>query len=140
VGPGRGAAAAAREWSLTVALILFAAPLSEDIHFVALLLPLAFLADRAARGVATARWRALAIVACAIFILPLVDLGERFANGAPGQLVVTAIYLGGLVLVGLALATLPRERERERRPLTGAAPATVRSAWPERANLGDRPA
>lgn len=139
VGPGRGTAAAAREWSLTVALILFAAPLSEDIHFVALLLPLAFLADRAARGVATARWRVLAIAACAVFIPPLVDLGERVASGAPARLGVTAIYLGGLVLVGLALATLPREREHERRPLANAAPTAARSAWSERANLGDRP-
>ncbi len=109
VGPGATPATAAREWSLTIALILFAAPLSEDVHFVGLLLPLAFLADRAARGAATARWRALAVAACLVFVLPLVELGERFGASAPARLAVGAIPLGGLLLAGAALATLPRE-------------------------------
>ena len=108
VGSGRDGERAVPEWSLTAALILFAAPLSEDIHFVGILLPLALLADRLARGAATARWRALAIVACLIFILPLVEWGERVATGTVPRLLVTAIYLGGLILVGAALATTPR--------------------------------
>lgn len=138
VGPEEVSPTAARAWSLTVALILFAAPLSEDIHFVGLLLPLAFLADQVARGAATARWRALAIAACLTFILPLVEFGERLGAGDSVRLAVSAIYLGGLLLVGVALTTLPREAVRQ--PSTSPVPPRGQSAWPERASLGDRPA
>ncbi len=137
VSARRETANATLEWSLTAAVILFAAPLSEDIHFVALLLPLAFLADRIARGEATARWRALALAACLVFVLPLVDLGERLGGGELARLFTSAIYLCGLIGVGLALGTGPRVAAARVRV---ASPTVVTIARPERAALGNRPA
>lgn len=134
----RESANATLEWSLTAAVILFAAPLSEDIHFVALLLPLAFLADRIARGQATARWRAGALAACLVFVLPLVDLGERLGGSELARLLTSAIYLCGLIGVGLALGTWPRVVATAKARV--ASPTVVTIARPERAALGNRPA
>jgi hypothetical protein len=134
----REAANATLEWSLTVAVILFAAPLSEDIHFVGLLLPLAFLADRIARGQATVRWRAGALVACLVFILPLVDLGERLGGGELARLFTSAIYLCGLIGVGLALGTLSHSVAATEARL--ASPTVVTIARSERAAPANHPA
>ena len=94
---------AVAEYALTIALILFAAPLSEDIHYVALLLPLAFLADELAHAAQTLRWRILAAVALLAFLLPLPVLAERVAPDSPLHLLASAPYLYGLLPVAAAL-------------------------------------
>ncbi len=105
--PERGRRAAV-EYALTAVLILFAAPLGEDIHYVALLLPLAILADRAARGGVPATWRALALAACLYFMQPWLDLLPYRGDGALARLLASGAYLYGLVLVGLVLILLLR--------------------------------
>ncbi len=106
--PERGRRAAA-EYALTAVLILFAAPLGEDIHYVALLLPLAILADCAARGGMPAAWRALAIAACLYFMQPWLDsLPWYQGSAALARAIASGTYLYGLVLVGLALILLLR--------------------------------
>jgi len=126
------------EWSLTAALILFVAPLSEDIHFVALLVPLVFLADQIAHGAATLRWRVGALIACLVFVLPLVDLGEHLGSGEVARLLTRAIDLCGLIGVGLALGTWRRIAATA--PARVASPTVVTIAQPERAALDNCPA
>jgi hypothetical protein len=98
------------EYALTATLMLFAAPLSEDVHYVALLLPLAVLAYRAIRGPASPRSTALAAAACLYFAQPWLDaLGER--GGADWQrLLASGGYFYGLLLAGAALLSLLRDR------------------------------
>lgn len=98
------------EYALTATLMLFAAPLSEDVHYVALLLPLAVLAYRAARGPASVRSAVLAVLACLYFAQPWLDaVGER--GGADWQrLLTSSVYLYGLLLAGAALISLLRDR------------------------------
>ena len=104
---------AATEYALTTALLFFAAPLSEDIHYVALLLPLALLADRLLRAQATPRWRILASGGLLAFLPPLADLAARIGGGNLLRLVASAPYLYGLLLVIAALlATLPHEHHQ----------------------------
>jgi hypothetical protein len=91
---------AVAEWSLTAVLILFAAPLSEDIHYVGLLLPLAVLAARIARGAGKPRWQLWAFAACLAFVLPLNDLAAQVTHGTLARLLASASYLYGLALVG----------------------------------------
>lgn len=107
-GQREGDRQAVTEWSLTAVLILFAAPLSEDIHFVGLLLPLAVLADRIARGTATLRWRLWALAACLAFVLPIGDLAALITPGTVARLLASSGYLYGLLLVGGVLITLRR--------------------------------
>ena len=101
------------EYALTVALILFAAPLSEDIHYVALLLPLAFLADQLAHAAQTLRWRILAALALLAFLLPLPALAERVAASSPFHLLASATYLYSLILVAAALILWLRAARRQ---------------------------
>lgn len=110
--PGERAAGtrAVIEWSLTTALILLAAPLSEDIHYVGLLLPLALLGDRIARRETGGRRRAWALLACLAFIVPLGDLALTIAHGTLPRLLASSAYLWGLLLVGGLLIALCRDR------------------------------
>ncbi len=107
--PERGGRAIA-EYALTAVLILFAAPLTEDIHYVALLLPLAVLADRAARGGMPVAWTALAVAATLYFVQPWLDSLPYRGGDDLARLLASGAYLYGLVLVGLALILLLRER------------------------------
>jgi hypothetical protein len=106
---------AVAEYALTAALMLFAAPLSEDVHYVALLLPLAVLADRAAWGPAPARWTALAVVACLYFLQPWLDFAYNRGGTDLRRLLASGAYLYGLLLVGGALVTLLWGRAPKRR-------------------------
>ncbi len=110
------AARAALEYGLTIAAILIAAPLSEDIHFVGLLLPFAFLADRIARGEGSTAWRAWALLCCLPFVLPPPALPAALAGDA-ARLLVSAPYLGGAVLLGGVLIARLRATRRELTPL-----------------------
>jgi alpha-1,2-mannosyltransferase len=103
--PGRRAAA---EYALTGALILLAAPLSEDIHYVLLLPALAVLIDRAtgAGRAAPAAWTALAVAACLYFLQPWLDFAYNRGGTDARRLVASGAYLYGLVLTIAALAPL----------------------------------
>jgi hypothetical protein len=107
VSPQRESAPrAVAEYALTAGLILFAAPLSEDIHYVALLLPLALIADRLAQSPLPSRPTpriALSIAALLAFILPLPELADRITTPPALATLVSAPYLYGLLLVTPAL-------------------------------------
>jgi hypothetical protein len=98
------------EHALTGALMLLAAPLSEDIHYVMLLPALAVLADRATGASATARraWLALAFVACLYFLQPWLDFAYNRGGTDLRRLIASGAYLYGLVPVLAALALLLR--------------------------------
>ena len=119
---------AALEFGLTGALILLAAPLSEDIHYVMLLTPLALLADRVAHGPwpRWAGWPALALAGCLYFMQPWLD-GFYYRGGDDlGRLLASGAYLYGLALVVAAIAmALPGTANRDDRP---AAPSHPTSA------------
>lgn len=114
-GPERGGRAAG-EWALTAVVMLFVAPLSEDVHYVALIFPLAVLADGAARGTLSARSTALALGACLYFMLPWLDAAADRGDTALGRLLLSGVYLYGLALAGGALVVLLRERRAESLP------------------------
>lgn len=102
---------AVAEYALTAILILFAAPLSEDIHYVALLLPLALLSHHLLTTSHTPRWRTLTIVALLAFLLPIPTLTERITALPALALLASAPYLYGLALVAAALAiAFPHKR------------------------------
>jgi hypothetical protein len=107
-GQREGDQRAVLEWSLTAVLILFAAPLSEDIHFVGLLLPLAIVADRVARGAGTFRWRLWAFATCLAFILPFSEFAALVTAGSVARLLASPSYLYGLLLIAGVLITLRR--------------------------------
>ncbi|MCC6626380.1 MAG: DUF2029 domain-containing protein [Chloroflexi bacterium] len=111
-------ARAMAEFSLTVALILLIAPLSEDIHYVALLPALALLGDQAAWGApGRARWWApLALVAAGYFAMPWLDFAYNRGGGTLSRLVYSGAYLYGLALVAAALATLLLAERRAAQP------------------------
>ncbi len=126
--PERGGRAPA-EYALTAVLMLFAAPLSEDIHYVALLLPLAVLADRAVRGGMPTPWAALAIAACLYFMQPWLDALPDGGRGDLARWIASGAYLYGLILVGAALVLLLRAaRERPPGPAGAGDPAGARAA------------
>ena len=117
------------EYALTATLMLLAAPLSEDIHYVALLLALVVLADRATWGTASARWTALAVVAVLYFMQPWLDFAYNYFlgqnRGGPDlrRQLTSGAYLYGLLLVGAALVAVlwPRRAgwwERRGAPVT----------------------
>jgi uncharacterized membrane protein len=107
-GRREAGARAAAEYGLVAALILLAAPLSEDIHYVMLLLPLVVLADRGTRvgpgpGLA---WLALAAVACLYFLNPWLDFAYNRGSTDLRRLIASGAYLYGLLLVIAALVPL----------------------------------
>ena len=112
--PGRGPRDAI-EYALTAALVLFAAPLAEDIHYAALLLPLALLAHAAARGPASARTAALGLAACLYFLQPWLDGLYDRGDARLTRLVASGAYLYGLLLAAAALVLLLRDHGRAAR-------------------------
>lgn len=107
-GRPEGGPRAAAEYALTAVLILFAAPLSEDIHYVVLLLPLAVLAARVARRPPSAVWAALAGAACLYYAQPWLDFAYNRGGTDLRRLLASGAYLYGLLPVGLALILLLR--------------------------------
>ncbi len=105
------------EYALTAVLMLFAAPLSEDVHYVALLLPLAVLAVRAVRGPASLGSVALAAAACLYFAQPWLDFAYNRGATDLRRLLASGAFLYGLLLVGAALVALLRVQ----RPAAGGA-------------------
>lgn len=93
---------AVADYCLTASLILFISPLSEDIHFVTLLVALALLSDRLLRTRHSTPWRALAALALLAFLLPLPG---QVGSGTVGRHLTSAPYLCGLLLVTAALLT-----------------------------------
>lgn len=101
-------ARAAVEHALTGALILLAAPLSEDIHYVLLLPALAVLIDRASRAGRSAPvgWTALAVAAGLYFLQPWLDFAYNRGGTDARRLLASGVYLYGLVLTIAALVPL----------------------------------
>lgn len=105
LAPGR-AARDARDvaaYALTAAVMLFVAPLSEDVHYVALLFPLAVLAHRAVWGAASAWAAATAALACLYFAQPWLDFAYNRGGTDWQRLLSSGAYLYGLILVIAAL-------------------------------------
>jgi hypothetical protein len=106
------AARSAAEWGLTTILLLACAPLSEDIHFVAAIPPLALLVATLVRGTAQPRAATLTIFACLCFMIPPDDLVRWLGVGGDARLLASLLYPGGLLLAGLALRPLLMVQER----------------------------
>jgi len=100
------------EWALTTVLILACAPLSEDIHFVAVIPPLALLAVALVRGTAGPRAATLILFACLCFLTAPNDLARWLGGGNDARLLASALYLCGLLLAGSALRSLLLVRDR----------------------------
>lgn len=95
------------EFALTVVLVLAISPLSEDIHYVALIAPLGVLAVTVAGGGGPGRlWRWLATLACFYFLQPWLEFAYNLGGEGRLGLLYSGSWLYGLALVGLALLWL----------------------------------
>jgi hypothetical protein len=124
--PERGERAAL-EFGLTAALVLFVAPLSEDIHYVMVVTPLALLADRVAWGPwpRWVGWPALALAGCLYYMQPWLDGFYYLGGDDLGRLLASGAYLYGLALVVAAIAPLLLgQAEPASPPAASTAPAT----------------
>jgi len=114
--PGAGRSVAP-QYALTAAAMLFVAPLSEDIHYVALRFPLSLLADRSLWEPPSARWAVLAVASCLYFAQPWINHFYFYDNRGASDLVrllASGAFLYGLLLVGGALLLLLRYEARGR--------------------------
>jgi hypothetical protein len=109
--PAAGPRAAA-EFAATVVLVLFASPLSEDIHFAVVVLPLAVLLDHCVWAAPPRWWGALAVATCAYFAQPLLEQIFYWEWTTVQRIVMGIIYLAGLLLVAVALVRLLRSPVR----------------------------
>ena len=97
---------ASLEWALTTVLFLACAPLSEDIHFVAAIPPLALLGAALVRGTTQPRVATMTAFAGCCFLLSPDELARWLGGGGDARLLASTLYLCGLGLAGLTLRAL----------------------------------
>lgn len=98
------------EFALTASAMLLVSPLSEDIHYVALLPALAVLANRAVDGAPSRLWAALALGVCLYFAFPRLDDIYNMSTGVQSvRLIASGALLYGVFMVGPLLLVALRE-------------------------------
>ncbi len=105
-GVAGDAARLALEWGLTTVLLLACSPLSEDIHFVAAIPPLALLVAALVRGTVQPRVATLTIFGSLCFLLAPDGLARWLGGSSDARFLASALYLCGLFMAGVALRSL----------------------------------
>lgn len=98
------------EYALTAVLILFVGPLSEGNHYVAVLLPLAVVIDRALRPPWSAWWVLPAVIAAVYYAHQWVEFPYDQGDTAFLRWLGSGLYLYGLLPIGAGLIGILRER------------------------------